>query len=312
MKKFIQKTFSHLKKRYRVELIDEETLSSSKRYYMRPLVWTVGVATLLVGLIVGTASTIWYTPSIRQQIPGYSNPDNEQKLLTMQSEISNLEKELSQKDNFIQGMQKALDEAPPSSTEENVSVKEIKEAKSSTEEKRPTPASASKEKDAQAKTDKEKNNKIVNTPAAPIPAQPSPGDLPAAKPSSKVALAVKTILRPVIGYVREGFSAAKGHYGIDIITNANETVLAATEGFVQLSEYTEADGYIIAISNPSGLTTIYKHNSQLLKRKGNYVHAGEPIAVVGNTGENSTGPHLHFEIWHNGEPLNPRDYVFFK
>ncbi|HLP19089.1 MAG TPA: M23 family metallopeptidase, partial [Chitinophagales bacterium] len=75
--------------------------------------------------------------------------------------------------------------------------------------------------------------------------------------------------------------------------------------------YTLETGYVITVQHPNDLISIYKHNSKLLKKTGAFVKAGEVIAIVGSTGELSTGPHLHFELWHNGRSLNPRDYIAF-
>ncbi|HRG91008.1 MAG TPA: M23 family metallopeptidase, partial [Chitinophagales bacterium] len=69
--------------------------------------------------------------------------------------------------------------------------------------------------------------------------------------------------------------------------------------------------YVITVQHANDLVSIYKHNSKLLKKTGAYIKAGEVIAVVGNTGELSTGPHLHFELWHKGRSLNPKDYIAF-
>lgn len=305
MKKIIQKIIPSLNRRYRVELIDDLTLSSSKQYSFRPLFWILGIVGLFLGIIIGTAATIWYTPAIRSKIPGYTNPQNERMLITMQSQIENLQKENKQKDAYISSVQTALSTGTaitPSTEVKEAATKEI----TSTEKNQAKIEEKEKEKISKSESEK----KVVdNQKTQPILVQPTPGE-PAIKQSTKISLGIKTVMRPVTGYIREGFSPSKGHYGIDVVTNENETVLAATEGFVQIAEYTETDGYMIVIASPKGVNTVYKHCSRLLKKKGSYVQACEPIAVVGNTGENSSGPHLHFEMWSNGEPLNPKDYVF--
>ena len=84
---------------------------------------------------------------------------------------------------------------------------------------------------------------------------------------------------------------------------------ATLDGTVIFSGFTSADGYVIQIQHGNDLTSIYKHCSSLTKKAGDYVKAGEPIGIVGNTGENSSGPHLHFEIWYNGFSINPQHYV---
>jgi len=107
------------------------------------------------------------------------------------------------------------------------------------------------------------------------------------------------------------FDPAKDHYGIDIVAGKNEAIKATLDGTVIFSGWTLATGYVIALQHANNIISVYKHNSALLKHQGNYVKAGEPIAIIGETGELSTGPHLHFELWFNGNPVNPKDYIVF-
>ena len=116
---------------------------------------------------------------------------------------------------------------------------------------------------------------------------------------------------PLRGAVTNRFDASGNHYGVDIVSNLNEPILSILDGTVVFSGWTLEAGYIIGIQHRNNLISIYKHNSQLLKEMGNRVRAGEAIAIIGNTGEYTTGPHLHFELWHNGKPLNPNDYIVF-
>ena len=117
--------------------------------------------------------------------------------------------------------------------------------------------------------------------------------------------------KPVSGVVINKFNPAEGHYGIDLAAKADEPVLAVLSGTVIMANWNPNNGYVIMIQHPHNLISVYKHNSELLKKEGDRVEAGEPIAIVGNTGENTTGPHLHFELWHNGVPVNPADYIIF-
>jgi len=116
---------------------------------------------------------------------------------------------------------------------------------------------------------------------------------------------------PVKGIVTNGFNVENGHLATDIVAQPNEPVLATLEGTVTLATWSLSEGYIIMIQHNYNLVSIYKHNESLLKKQGDHVSAGEPIAIIGNTGELTTGPHLHFELWYNGSPLNPEDYIAF-
>ena len=117
--------------------------------------------------------------------------------------------------------------------------------------------------------------------------------------------------RPTRGMVSSEFDANKKHFGIDIAANPNESVLATLDGTVILATYTADTGYVIQVQHSQNLISVYKHCGSLLKKVGDSVKAGEAIALVGNTGEKTTGPHLHFEIWNKGRALDPSKYIVF-
>ena len=97
-----------------------------------------------------------------------------------------------------------------------------------------------------------------------------------------------------------------------ILAPENERVSAILDGTVIFTGWTVETGNVIQIMHPNNLISTYKHNAKLLKQMGNHVKAGEAIATVGNSGELTTGPHLHFELWYNGIPLNPETYISFE
>lgn len=116
---------------------------------------------------------------------------------------------------------------------------------------------------------------------------------------------------PIKGTVTSDFNAREGHYGIDIVAPDNTPIKACLDGVVIDNYWSLESGNVIIIRHDHGLISLYKHNSQILKRTGNSIRAGDVIAIIGNTGEMSTGPHLHFELWHEKTPLNPKDYINF-
>jgi murein DD-endopeptidase MepM/ murein hydrolase activator NlpD len=119
------------------------------------------------------------------------------------------------------------------------------------------------------------------------------------------------LFKPVNGTISNAFNAKEGHYGIDLIASANEPVKAVLDGTVILSSFTADGGNVIQIQHSNNLVSIYKHNSALLKQEGDFVKAGQSIAFIGNSGDHSEGPHLHFELWQNGVPVNPEDFMSF-
>lgn len=116
---------------------------------------------------------------------------------------------------------------------------------------------------------------------------------------------------PTTGFVSDKFDAVKGHYGIDVVTKTNETVKCIADGTVIMASWTQDSGYVIAVQHQANLISIYKHNAELLKKVGTFVNAGEILSIVGNSGEMTNGPHLHFELWYNGNPINPEEFVTF-
>lgn len=110
---------------------------------------------------------------------------------------------------------------------------------------------------------------------------------------------------PAQGYITRGFDPAINHIGIDIAGKTGSLVYAAADGVVVFSGWTYNDGYVIILSHADGFMTFYKHNETLLKSAGTHVRRGESIALLGNSGETSQGPHLHFEIWKDGIPVDP-------
>lgn len=117
---------------------------------------------------------------------------------------------------------------------------------------------------------------------------------------------------PIEGIIIDGFQPKENHFGIDVAAMENEGVKSVAEGIVIFSTWTLDNGYVLGVQHTRGnLISVYKHNSELLKNVGSFVAGGEIIAIVGNTGELTSGPHLHFELWHRGNAINPEDYISF-
>ena len=116
---------------------------------------------------------------------------------------------------------------------------------------------------------------------------------------------------PALGSLSQTYDPVNQHYAVDVVLNENEPIKAVAEGMVVFSEWTADTGHVIIIEHPYGLLSVYKHNSALTKTQGETVMAGEVIATAGDTGEYSTGYHLHFELWSDGYPVNPENFIDF-
>jgi len=116
---------------------------------------------------------------------------------------------------------------------------------------------------------------------------------------------------PITGFISDHYDVKKGHLGVDVVAKANEPVKCIADGTVVFSSWTQDSGYVIMVQHRGNMISAYKHNAQLLKKVGTFVNGGEIISIVGNSGELSNGPHLHFELWYNGNSLDPEEFVTF-
>lgn len=126
------------------------------------------------------------------------------------------------------------------------------------------------------------------------------------------SLAYFHFFKPITGIVSKEFKMDEGHYGIDVVAEEDAGVKSTLNGKVVFAAWTAETGHVVAIQHSNELISIYKHNSVLLKKEGDIVKAGEVIAIVGNSGKFTTGPHLHFELWFKGSPLNPTEVINFE
>ncbi len=132
-------------------------------------------------------------------------------------------------------------------------------------------------------------------------------------PDSLLSTDASTVhfMPPTKGLIINRFNPGQNHYGVDLVTEIDQPVVAVMNGTVTFANWTVETGYVIQIQHENNYLSLYKHNAELLKSVGEYVSAGDAIAIVGNSGELTTGPHLHFELWQNGSPLNPENYIIF-
>lgn len=117
------------------------------------------------------------------------------------------------------------------------------------------------------------------------------------------------VLPPVDGFTTRGFDPRIGHYALDIAVTEGSVVRSISAGYVILADWTHDGGYTIAVQHSGGYLSVYKHNQRLLKRAGDRIASREPIAISGNTGEITSGPHLHFELWRDGLAQDPVAYL---
>jgi len=130
------------------------------------------------------------------------------------------------------------------------------------------------------------------------------------QPFEESSVSTVYYMNPVKGVISQEFNI-ENHPAIDVVTKKNEIIKACLSGVIIYSAYTYKDGYVVIIEHENNVISIYKHAQRILKKPGDIVNIGDPIGIVGNTGENSDGPHIHFELWQNLKPINPLDHMLF-
>lgn len=283
-----------LRNKYRLVISNEETFEEKFSFRLSRLNVFVVAGTLAILLIIATTFLIAFTP-LREYIPGYTDVTLRKRVIQLEQLADSLETDLRRKSEYLENIRNII-EGRYVASEEDSTVLSNEDAPvedySNVNYKRSS-------QDSVLREEYESGNKY---------------DLfyndnheVAAKSSRSSFI----FLKPLNGIVSNDFDLTKQHYGIDIVSKENEVVKATLDGTVIFSEWTVETGYVISIQHQGTFVSYYKHNSSLLKKQGNTVKAGEPIAIVGESGELSTGPHLHFELWYNGTPVNPQDYISF-
>lgn len=290
-----------LRDKHRLVIINDDTFEEVTSIKLTPLSVYVGFSTLIVGTAFLVIAAILWTP-LKRYIPGYGDFNRDAQINLLVNKVSGLENEIEATRRYNENIRKILtgDMADFS--------KEAAEKKGQPSEVADTlPHDAERiPEDEQLRTAVSKGT--FTSEPAPAVAAAAVGNLgPRDVPLEQISF-----MPPVSGDVTSGFDLSKNHFGADIAAAKNTAVKAAASGVVISSGYTVETGYSIAIQHPNNVVTMYKHNSVLLKETGSSVKAGEAIAIIGNSGESTSGPHLHFELWYKGRPANPVDYINFK
>lgn len=280
---------SKLRSKYRLSLVNEA--SFEQRFSMR--LSRINVILLFTGLFtlhgLLVAALIVFTP-LKRYIPGYS--DQRTKLNSYRSVrmADSLQLALTVRDLYLANLRDVLSGKAPA---DSATLFKPIDHPPTAEDLKPGPADSVLR--AQVKHDEAYN---VNEGAG--------GAVQGA------GLSGIFFFPPLRGLVTQTFDKKLDHFGIDIVSKADEAVKACLEGTVVMASWTSDAGYVIHIQHPGDLVSVYKHNAVLLRKEGDKVKAGEAIAIVGNSGELTSGPHLHFELWHRGEAVDPQQYMVFK
>jgi len=269
---------------YKLSFLNENTLEEVFSFRLSRLTSFIVLFLFVVFLITLTSFVIIKTP-IRNYLPGYLDADVRQEMIENALGIDSLETELAVQAKYLDNVRSILrgdmkvDEVP--------TIDSIKDARNIDLGK--------SERTAEFVKNYEEDERYnLNGLAMAVSGVDKP-----------------MFYRPVKGMISSTFDPKERHYAVDIATTPDEPVLATMKGTVVFTGFDPNAGYVIQLQHPNGFVSVYKHNAKLLKSQGDVVSAGEGIALAGNTGNLSTGVHLHFELWLDGKPVDPSEYINF-
>ena len=276
--------WNNIKFKYKLTIINENTLEEVVGLRVSKLNGISVLLSVLTVLFVVASLIIAFTP-LRNYLPGYMNSEVRAQVVVNALRVDSLRQLLEKQNHYIMNIQDIFSGNIKADTVHSMdSLTRLR--KDSLMERTQREAEFRKQYE-----EAEKYNLTSNT------TRPEVDGL--------------IFYRPTRGMISSPFDAEKKHFGTDIAANPGESVLATLDGTVILSTYTAETGYLIEVQHNRDFISVYKHCGSLLKKEGDAVKGGEVVALAGNTGKQSTGPHLHFELWHKGRAVNPEQYIVF-
>lgn len=287
-KKKESRFFYRIKNKFRLVIMNDATFEEKASFVLTPLNVFVFVGILTLFLIVVVSYIIAFTP-LREYIPGYADVNMRRNIKTLALRVDSLDEALQNKDMNIANLADILNDKL-----KNPKINPTQKDSTKKYEKLTLGASVD---DSLMRSEIENQSKYSLALGV--------------ESSAKSGIRNFFFFVPLKGVVTDSYKSGTSHYGVDITAPENEAIKATLDGTVILANWTSETGYIIQLQHENSLVSIYKHNSVLLKKVGDRVNAGEAIAIIGNSGELTTGPHLHFELWFNGLPVDPQEYMSF-
>ncbi len=287
-KKEKRRLLDRLKSHLRLVIMNDDTLEENLSLRLKPLnvFVTVGITILL--LIFITTFIIAFTP-LREYIPGYADVKIQRRVYNLTLKADSMEHALNSRELYIQNIRNIINGEPIDSIPDKKGLANV-------------------HYDTIQKLNKSREDSLLRNE---IESQDKFSIGIGAKAATASGITSFLFFTPVRGTVTTRFDLPSKHYGIDIAGDANAAIKATLDGTIVFANFTSETGYVIGIQHANNLISVYKHCSFLLLKAGEYVKAGDAIAIIGNSGETSHGPHLHFELWFNGSPVDPQKFMAF-
>ena len=288
-----------LRDTYRLTIMNPETFEEIGNYKLSLMSVYTAISSAVVFLTILVVSLVVLTP-LKRYIPGYGDASQLSELVKLSEKIDDLEGQVKATQTYTDDFRKLLTQ----------DVETVKEAPKENVSKIPDSLLdvGTIEEEKQLRDQYEKNKGVASIAANPAQNIAKPVNFSA----KEIALEQMYFTAPISGEIIRGVKINEQHYGVDVIAPKNTPIKAAMDGNVIFSDFTVETGNSITLQHANGVVTSYKHCASLLKKQGGFVKAGEAIAIIGNTGTLTNGPHLHFELWHNGKCANPMDYISFR
>jgi murein DD-endopeptidase MepM/ murein hydrolase activator NlpD len=283
-----EKKINNWRDKYRFSVVNDTTFEEVWRIKLTQYNAFLLITFLVLFIIGATVSLVAFT-NLKEFIPGYPDVTMRRNILISAIRLDSLDRELALRDKYFANLNSIISGKAPSEyynpRDTAGTYRAIKF--------RNTPEDSSLR--AQVENE-DRYNLTLGSPST----------------ETVTSLASIHFFPPVKGVISGHFDIRSKHYGTDIVTGPKSQVSAALDGTVIFTGWTMETGFVIEIQHSNNIVSVYKHNESLLKETGDLVRAGEPISVVGSTGELYTsGPHLHFELWYKGSPLDPEEHVLF-
>ena len=284
-------------------MMDTVTYKEKWSFQLSAINLFVALGIGIIVLVTVTSLIIAFTP-LREFIPGYANPKMVEQTYQNSRTVDSLKYILAQQESMMADLKDIMmGQNPDKRLHPDKSNAQNTDKKASKKEQKYKPSAA----DEELRKEVEEQDRYVVMRKKDTPVPPSQGT-PTLENNNTPSILLFT---PIKGKVISPYDIKTKHYGVDIAGAENDAVKAVAPGTVIFANFTIETGNVIAVQHHGGIISVYKHNSTLLKHEGDIVRAGEPIAYLGNSGELTTGPHLHFEIWMGGKPVNPLIYTSF-
>lgn len=286
--------------RYKVLVLQDDTFVEKLSFRVPLWVFMTGSLAFLILVFIIFTLLLRYTP-LQEYVIGENQSANRRELLKAYARIDSLDRATMANEQYLDNLKKVMS----GTAGESIEDAEKRDSEMSDAAVIPTVGAKQTTKSKKQAEDEAvlRNLLELSTPVI------SQGNVK--MDVNERGISDLSFYAPVKGMVTSSFDEGERHSATDIATKKDEPILSVLDGHVVLSAFTPSTGYVIIIQHANNLLSVYKHCSALLKKEGAFVKGGEVIALVGSTGELSTGPHLHFELWYKGNAVNAEDYINF-